>query len=78
MPCLFVDGFLSLFIYIEFFLESTRIIPTTYVVLGTSNSTKLPPKHSGAATSPVNQDNMADALTLGDKRAEKFMLDGAK
>jgi hypothetical protein len=56
------------------FLESTRIIATTYVVLGMSDSTKLPPTHINREHSPVKEDNMAYALTFGHKTAENSRL----
>jgi len=56
------------------FLKSTRIVASTYVVLGMSDSTKLPPTHIQTSRSPVMDDNMADALTLGHKTAENSCL----
>jgi len=56
------------------FLKSTRIVANTYIVLGMSDSTKLPRTHINAYHSPVKEDNMADALTLGHKTAENSCL----
>jgi hypothetical protein len=56
------------------FLKCTRIVASTYVVLGMSDSTRLPLTHIDAAHSPVKEDNMADALTLGHKLAENSCL----
>jgi hypothetical protein len=56
------------------FLESTRIIATTYVVLGMSDATKLPHTHIHTDHSPVKENNMAYALTLGHKTAENSCL----
>jgi len=56
------------------FLESTRIVATTYVVLGMSDSTKLPHTHVHTDHSPVKEDNMAYALTLGHKTAQNSCL----
>ncbi|CAK9217273.1 unnamed protein product [Sphagnum troendelagicum] len=56
------------------FLKSTRIVANTYIVLGMSDSTKLPPTHIDRDHSPVNEDNMADALALGHKTAENSCL----
>jgi hypothetical protein len=56
------------------FLKCTIIVASTYVVLGMSDSTSLPRTHIHAAHSPVKQDNMADALTLGLKVAENSYL----
>jgi hypothetical protein len=53
------------------FLTSTRIVANTEIVLGMSDSTKIPPTHT---CSPVKEDNMADALTLGHKTAENSCL----
>jgi len=52
-------------------LKSTRIVASTYIVLGMSDSTTLPATH---IDSPVKEDNMADALTLGHKTAENSCL----
>jgi hypothetical protein len=56
------------------FLKSTRIVANTYVVLGMSDSTKLPPTHAHTVNSIVKEDNMAYALTLGHKTAENSCL----
>jgi hypothetical protein len=56
------------------FLESTRIVATTYVVLGMSDSTKLPHTHIHTYHSPVKEDNMAYALTLGHKTSQNSCL----
>jgi len=53
------------------FLQSTRIAANTHIVLGMSDSTKIPPTHT---LSPVKEDNMADALTLGQYTAENSCL----
>jgi len=53
------------------FLKSTRIVGYTYIVLGMSDSTMLPSTH---IDSPVKEDNMADALTLGHKTAKNSRL----
>ncbi|CAM6044055.1 unnamed protein product [Sphagnum compactum] len=53
------------------FLKSTRIVASTYIVLGMSDSNNLPSRH---LDSPVKEDNMADALTLGHKTAENSCL----
>jgi len=49
------------------FLKCTRIVASTYVVLGMSDSTKLPRTHIHAAHSSVKEDNMAFVLALGHK-----------
>jgi len=56
------------------FLKSTRIVANTYIVLGMSDSTTLPSTHIDTTTGPVNEYNMADALTLGHKTAENSRL----
>jgi hypothetical protein len=56
------------------FLESTRIVANTYIVLGMSDSTTLPRTHIQTSRSPVKEDKMADALTLGHKTAENSCL----
>ncbi len=56
------------------FLKSTRIVADTYIVLGMSDSTTVPSSHIDTDNSPVNEDNMADALTLGHKTAENSCL----
>ncbi|CAK9199307.1 unnamed protein product [Sphagnum troendelagicum] len=56
------------------FLKSTRIVASTYIALGMSGSTKLPNTHIDTDESPVQADNMADALTLGHKTAENSCL----
>jgi hypothetical protein len=56
------------------FLKSTRIVANTYIVLGMSDSTTLPSTHIDTDHSPVKDDNMADALTLGHKTAENSCL----
>jgi len=56
------------------FLKSRRIVANTYIVLGMSDSTTLPSTHIDENHSPVNEDNMADALTLGHKTAENSCL----
>jgi hypothetical protein len=56
------------------FLKCTRIVASTYVVLGMSDSTRLQSTHINAAHSPVKEDNMADALIRGHKVAENSCL----
>jgi len=56
------------------FLKCTRIVASTYVVLGISDSTRLPRTRIHAAHSPVKEDNMADALTFGHKVTENSCL----
>jgi hypothetical protein len=56
------------------FLKSTRIVANTYIVLGMSDSTTLPSTHIHTKDSPVKEDNVADALTLGHKTAENSRL----
>jgi hypothetical protein len=56
------------------FLKRTRIVATTYIVLGIRPSTTLPSTHIHTKNSPVKEDNMADALTLGHKTAENSFL----
>ncbi|CAM6008762.1 unnamed protein product [Sphagnum balticum] len=56
------------------FLKSTRIVANTYIVLGISDSTTLPSTHMDTENSPVKEDKMADALTLGHKTAENSCL----
>jgi hypothetical protein len=56
------------------FSKSTRIVANTDIVLGIRPSTTLPSTHIDATTGPVNEDNMADALTLGHKTAENSCL----
>jgi len=56
------------------FLKSTRIVANTYIVLGMSDSTKVPPTHIDTDNSPVKKDDMADALTPGHKTAENSCL----
>ncbi|CAK9217341.1 unnamed protein product [Sphagnum troendelagicum] len=56
------------------FLKSTRIVASTYIVLGMSDSTTLPSTHIYTKQSPVKEDNMADAVTLGHKTAENSCL----
>jgi hypothetical protein len=56
------------------FLKSTRIVANTYIVLGMSDSTMLPSTHIQTENSPVKEDRMADALTLGHKTAENSRL----
>jgi len=56
------------------FLKSTRIVANTFIVLGMSDSTTLPSTHIDTAHSPVKEDNMADALTLGHKMPENSRL----
>ncbi len=56
------------------FLKRTRIVANTYIVLGMRDSTTLPTTHIYRELSPVNQDNMADALTLGQKPAKNSRL----
>jgi len=52
------------------FLKRTRIIANTFIVLGMSDLTMLPCTHIVLEHSPVKEENMADALTLGHKTAE--------
>jgi hypothetical protein len=56
------------------FLKSTRIVANTEIVLGMSDSSRLPYTHTYTHDSPVNEDSMADALTLGYKTAENSLL----
>jgi len=56
------------------FLKRTRIVASTYIVLGIRPSTTLPATHMDTESSPVKEDNMADALTLGHKTAENSFL----
>jgi hypothetical protein len=72
------------------FLKRTRIVANTYIVLGMSHSTTLPSTHNqlpkthidtddtsdtdDTDDSPVEEDKMADALTLGHKTAENSCL----
>jgi hypothetical protein len=56
------------------FFKSTRLVANTYIVLGMSGPTKLPYTHVDTDDSPVKEDNMADALTLGHKTAENSCL----
>jgi hypothetical protein len=58
------------------FLKSTRIVANTYIVLGMSDSTTLPPTHILEFDDPIEEDNMADALTLGHKTAENSFFMG--
>jgi hypothetical protein len=56
------------------FLKSTRIVANTYILLGMSDSATLPSTHIYTDDSPVKEDKMADALTLGHKTAENSRL----
>jgi hypothetical protein len=56
------------------FLKRTRIVANTYIVLGMSDSRTLPSTHIDPDDSPVKEDNMADALTLGHRTAENSRL----
>jgi len=56
------------------FLQSRRTVANTYIVLGICDSTTLPFTHIDRCHSPVNEDNMADALTLGHKTAGNSRL----
>ncbi|CAK9269658.1 unnamed protein product [Sphagnum jensenii] len=56
------------------FLKSTGIVASTYILLGMSDSTTLPSTHIDTDASPVKEDNMVDALTLGHKTAENSSL----
>jgi len=56
------------------FLKRTGIVANTYIVLGMSSASTLPSTHINRDASPVNEDNMADALTLGHKTAENSCL----
>jgi len=56
------------------FLKITGIVANTSIVLGMSESTKIPPTHIDTDNSPVKEDNMADALTLGHKTAQNSCL----
>jgi hypothetical protein len=56
------------------FLKSTRIVANTDIVLGVSDLSRLPYTHTYTHGCPVNEDNMADALTLGYKTAENSLL----
>jgi len=52
----------------------TRIVANTDIVLGISDSTKMPRTHIDTNYSPVKEDDIADALTLGCKTAENSCL----
>jgi hypothetical protein len=54
------------------FLKSTRIVANTEIVLGMSHLSSFPDTHTDY--SQVNEDDMADALTLGYKTAENSLL----
>jgi hypothetical protein len=57
------------------FLKRTRIVANTYIVLGMSDSTTLPSTHLFYPHgSPVEEDIVADALTLGHKTVENSCL----
>jgi len=56
------------------FLKNTRMASTTHIVLGISDSSTLPPTHLKKRDCPVKEENMADALTLGQKTAENSCL----
>ncbi len=56
------------------FKKSTRIVANAHIVLGIRPSTTLPSTHIDTTIGPVNEDNMADALTLGHKTAENSCL----
>jgi hypothetical protein len=58
----------------EGFLKITRIVANADIVLGVSDSTKIRRRHINTDHSPVNEDNMADALTLGNKTAQNSFL----
>jgi hypothetical protein len=51
-----------------------RIVANTYIVLGMSGPTKLPYTHIDTDHSLVKEDNMANALTLGQKTTENSCL----
>ncbi len=72
-----IGGILAIFFGIKQprgFLKSTRIIATTDVFLGMSDSTTLPSTHFDTAGGPVNQEIMANAVTLGHKTADNSSL----
>jgi len=56
------------------FVKRTRIVANTFIVVGMSDSTLVPRSHINTDDSPVEEDNMADALTLGHKTAENSCL----
>jgi hypothetical protein len=56
------------------FLKSTRIVVSTYIVLGMSDSTMLPLTHIEECRDSLKEDNMADFLTFGQKTAENSCL----
>ncbi len=56
------------------FLKNTRMAANTHIVLGISDSSTLPPTHLERSDCPVKEENMADALTLGNKTAENSCL----
>jgi len=56
------------------FLQSTRIVANTYIVLGVSDSTKIPNTHIGRLRSVEKEDYVADALIVGHKTAENSCL----
>jgi hypothetical protein len=47
------------------FLKSTRIVANTYIIIGVSESARLPDTHYDLYDSPVHERNVTDALTLG-------------
>ncbi|CAK9256138.1 unnamed protein product [Sphagnum jensenii] len=55
-------------------LKNIRIVANTYIVLGMNDSNTLPDTHIDTENSPVREDNMADALTLGQKTAGNSCL----
>jgi len=56
------------------FLKNTRMAASTRIVLGISDSSTLPPTHLKNSDCPVKEENVADALTLGQKTAENSCL----
>ncbi|CAM6008733.1 unnamed protein product [Sphagnum balticum] len=55
-------------------LKTIRIVANTYIVLGVNDSDTLPSTHFNTNCSPVNEDNVAEVLTLGQKTAENLCL----
>jgi len=56
------------------FLKRTRIVANTYVGLGIRRSTKLLPAAHVMWNEPVKENNVFDALTLGQKTDENSCL----
>ncbi|CAM6053677.1 unnamed protein product [Sphagnum tenellum] len=56
------------------FLKNTRMAANTDIVLGTSDSSTLPPTHLKKRDWPVKEENIADAMILGHKTGENSCL----